>query len=100
MKTLIVVALLLTPAIASAQSFGYSEPANDLRIDNYGKHGERTGYTIVNGKTGRVDSYDANSRRQGYGVINGGRVDTFTTRGERSGYLSITGPTSGGSTKR
>jgi len=100
MKTLIVVALLLTPVIASAQSFGYSEPANDLRIDNYGKYGERTGYTIVNGKTGRVDSYDANSRRQGYGVINGGRVDTFTTSGERSGYLSITGPTSNGSTKK
>ena len=93
MKVIIIVALLLAPAIATAQALYDWNPPHDLRIDSYDSSGKRTGYSIVNGATGRVDQFDARGNRTGYQTIDErGRVDSFNTRSERQGFATITGP--------
>ena len=41
--------------------------AAEIRIDTFDTHARRTGYLIVDPKTGRVDQFDKNSNRLGYG---------------------------------
>ena len=94
MKAIIVAALLLMPAIAYAGDAWYSPPTGDLRVDQFDAKGRRTGYSIVNGATGRVDQFDLHGNLTGYSAVNEktGRVDTFNTRSERQGFAVISGP--------
>jgi hypothetical protein len=40
-----------------------------VRIDTFDKRSNRTGYAIVDPRTGRIDSFDTRSNRTGYGYI-------------------------------
>ena len=43
--------------------------AEEIRIDTFDKHSRRTGYFIIDSRTGRVDQYDTRSNRLGYGTV-------------------------------
>jgi len=54
------------------------------RIDFFDREGRRTGYAVVDIKTGRVDFFDRNSRRTGWGRLEpSGRVERFHLDGRR-----------------
>jgi hypothetical protein len=59
--------------------------AETERVDLYDAQSRRTGYAIVDRRTGRVDLYDAQSRRLGYGVSRprGAGIDFYRTDGQR-----------------
>jgi hypothetical protein len=42
--------------------------SNEIRIDTFDKKSNRTGYIIIDPKTGRLDQFDRNSNRLGYGT--------------------------------
>lgn len=66
-------ALFATPAFAGA-----------VRVDLYAQNGRRTGYAVVDQKSGRVDFYDVKSRRTGWGRVDStGRVERFGLDGKR-----------------
>jgi hypothetical protein len=41
--------------------------AQEIRIDTFDKKSNRTGYIIIDPRTGRLDQFDRNSNRLGYG---------------------------------
>jgi hypothetical protein len=41
----------------------------DVRVDTFDRRANRTGYILVNPRTGRFDRYDVNSRHTGSGTI-------------------------------
>jgi len=43
--------------------------AQDIRIDLFDKKSNRTGYIIIDPRTGRVDQFDRRSNRLGYGTV-------------------------------
>jgi hypothetical protein len=45
-----------------------AQASQEIRIDTFDKHSNRTGYLIVNPNTGRVDQFDTRSNRLGYGT--------------------------------
>lgn len=54
------------------------------RVDLFDAQGRRTGYAVVDEKSGRVDFYDAMSRRTGYGRVDEtGKVERFRLDGTR-----------------
>jgi len=54
------------------------------RVDFFDLKGRRTGYAIVDTKTGRADFFDVNSRRTGWGRLEpSGRVERFDLDGRR-----------------
>lgn len=57
------------------------------RIDLFDTKSNRTGYIIVDPKSGRFDSYDTKSNRTGWGTIHreSGTVDVFDKDGNRVG---------------
>ena len=60
------------------------------RVDFFDRQGRRTGYAIVDTKTGRVDFFDANSRRTGWGRLEpSGRVERFNFDGRRQQDTAI-----------
>jgi hypothetical protein len=57
------------------------------RIDLFDKRSNRTGYILVDPKSGRIDTYDPKSNRTGSGYITpSGRVDLYDTKSNRTGY--------------
>jgi hypothetical protein len=42
-----------------------------VRVDQFDTNGKRTGYLIVDPKTGRIDTFDTKSRRTGSGQVQG-----------------------------
>ena len=42
--------------------------AQEIRIDTFDKKSNRTGYIIIDPRTGRLDQFDKNSNRLGYGT--------------------------------
>jgi hypothetical protein len=65
------------------------------RIDLFDTNSKRTGYIIVEPKTGRFDTYDTKSNRTGWGTITreSGDVQVYDKDGNRvgSGVLSAPG---------
>lgn len=60
------------------------------RLDFFDREGRRTGYAIVDVKTGRVDFFDASSRRTGWGRLEpSGRVERFSLDGRRQEDTAI-----------
>jgi sugar lactone lactonase YvrE len=57
------------------------------RIDLFDTHSNRTGYIIVDRKTGRFDTYDTQSKRTGWGTITreSGDVQVYDKDGNRVG---------------
>jgi len=57
------------------------------RIDLFDTHSNRTGYIIVEPKTGRFDTYDTQSKRTGWGTITreAGDVQVYDKDGNRIG---------------
>ncbi len=47
--------------------FLIAQASTEIRIDTFDKNSKRTGYLIIDPRTGRVDQFDANSNRLGYG---------------------------------
>jgi hypothetical protein len=43
--------------------------AQEIRIDTFDKKSNRTGYIIIDPRTGRLDQFDKNSDRLGYGTV-------------------------------
>lgn len=73
-----------------------SAPAQ-TRVDTYDTKSNRTGYLLVDPKTGRIDTFDTKSNRTGYGQVTpSGRVDFYDTKSNRTGHGQI----SPGSTPR
>ena len=56
--------------------------AEPIRVDTFDKHGNRTGYVIVNPLTGRFDQYDTRSNRTGQGYIHPAPGPKATTPGD------------------
>lgn len=54
---------MIVAAIELAQA-----PA-EIRVDTFDRHSRRTGYLIVQPRTGRVDHFDTRSNRLGHGYI-------------------------------
>jgi hypothetical protein len=76
---LLSVALLVAPGRAA-------DRPSETRIDLFDTKSNRTGYGIVDERSGRVDLYDTKSNRTGYGTIDkSGRLDSFDTKGNRTG---------------
>jgi hypothetical protein len=42
--------------------------SQEIRIDTFDKKSNRTGYIIIDPRTGRLDQFDKNSNRLGYGT--------------------------------
>lgn len=60
------------------------------RVDFFDTEGRRTGYAIVDSKTGRVDFYDVMSRRTGWGRLEpSGRVEWVDLNGRRQSETAI-----------
>ncbi len=57
------------------------------RIDLFDNKSNRTGYIIVEPKTGRFDTYDSKSNRTGWGTITreSGSVQAYDRNGNRVG---------------
>jgi len=71
-----------------------SPPASaDERVDLFDRRGNRTGYAIVDPKTGRVDFFDRRSNRVGYGRIDTrGNVERFDLKGRRQDETALPAP--------
>ena len=64
--------------------------ADERSVDIYDTHSNRTGYAVVDTKTGRVDIYDAYSRRVGWGMSAPGRgTALYDLHGHRSGTAGV-----------
>lgn len=59
--------LLATALIGSAEV--QVAQNQNTRIDTYDKHSNRTGYAVVDPRTGRIDFFDKYSNRTGSGQI-------------------------------
>lgn len=69
---LMALGLMVAPALAGE------------RVDFFNAKGQRTGYAVVDQKSGRVDFYDMKSRRTGWGRVDStGRVERFGLDGKR-----------------
>ena len=55
--------MIVVAAIEVAQA-----PA-ETRIDTFDKHSRRTGYLVVDPRSGRVDQFDSRGNRLGHGYI-------------------------------
>jgi hypothetical protein len=57
------------------------------RIDLFDTKSNRTGYIIVDPKSGRFDTYDTQSKRTGWGTISreSGTVEVYDKNGDRVG---------------
>jgi len=64
------------------------------RIDLFDTKSNRTGYIIVEPKTGRFDTYDTQSKRTGWGTITreSGDVQVYDKDGNRVGMGTLPGP--------
>jgi hypothetical protein len=79
-------AALLGVALLAAPGRAADRSNETRRIDLFDTKSNRTGYGIVDERSGRVDLYDTKSNRTGYGMIDkSGRIDTFDTKGNRTG---------------
>jgi hypothetical protein len=65
------------------------------RIDLFDTKSNRTGYIIVEPKTGRFDTYDTQSKRTGWGTITrgSGTVQVYDKDGNRVGSGTLPTPT-------
>jgi hypothetical protein len=67
-----------------------SPAAAQERVDFFDRDGRRTGYAVVDTKTGRVDFFDVSSRRTGWGRLEpSGRVERFKLDGRRQEETAI-----------
>lgn len=41
----------------------------DVRVDHFDQHGRRTGYSVIDPKSGRIENFDKDSKRIGSGQI-------------------------------
>jgi len=86
--------MLNTRAVAISLAVILAQAVSEnLRIDTYEKDGRRSGYIVIDGRTGRIEQFDVKSNRLGHGQTSpSGRIDTFTPNGTRtgSGTLSTT----------
>ncbi len=57
----------LTPGMFHHRA--HAEGRETVRVDLFDKHSNRTGYAIVDPKTGIIDFYDLKSNRTGSGTI-------------------------------
>ena len=64
------------------------------RIDLFDTKANRTGYIIVEPKTGRFDTYDTQSKRTGWGTITreSGDVQVYDKDGNRIGSGTLPDP--------
>jgi len=82
--------LLLGATLVVAPAHAADRPT-ETRIDLFDTKSNRTGYGIVDERSGRVDLYDTKSNRTGYGTIDkNGRIDLFDTKGNRTGSGQVT----------
>ena len=65
---ILVLAFVGVPYIAEHYSVA-DERREPVRVEQFDKEGQRTGYAVIDTKTGRVDYFDARSRRVGSGKI-------------------------------
>lgn len=78
-------ALLLIGALVATSPPAIAEERT--RVDLYDASSRRTGYVIVDPKSGRVDTYDARSNRTGWGRVDEqtGTLDLYDLKGNRTG---------------
>ena len=60
MKILALTFVLLLAPVVQAQ---------EIRVDTFDKRSNRTGYFVIDPRTGRVDQFDKRSNRLGYGTV-------------------------------
>lgn len=79
-------AVAISLAVVLAQTV-----SENVRIDTYEKDGRRSGYLVINGRTGRIDQYTVLGDRFGYGTVitNGQTIQTYSNQGNRTGTGSL-----------
>ncbi len=81
---------LLTATLTLVWVLGAALLHAEERVDFFDLHGRRTGFAIVDEKTGRVDFYDVHSRRTGWGRVEpSGNVERFDLKGQRQGDTAL-----------
>jgi hypothetical protein len=86
-------------ALLGLTLFATTGRAEEIRVDQYDKTGQRTGHVVVDSTTGRLDQYDTHSRR-GWGQIQTptgpgtgpARVDLYRLDGRRQGAAELSPP--------
>jgi len=73
--------------IALAAVVEVAQAPAETRIDTFDKNSKRTGYIIVDHRTGRIDQFDTHGRRLGYGYLQPGPL-RGTERLDRQGQRS------------
>jgi hypothetical protein len=68
-----------------------AQASDEIRIDQFDKKGNRTGYMIIDQRTGRYDSYDKNSNRTGFGSVTSPRSRESGTSSDSQSGRSIYG---------
>jgi hypothetical protein len=91
----IVALLALTIGIVPSASAAHADERT--RVDFYDPQGRRTGYAIMERRTGRIDYYDTMGRRTGYGRVDPtGKVEKFRPDGKREGQTAVPVPPKAG----
>jgi len=44
-----------------------AQASSTIRVDTFDQKGKRTGYLVIDPRSGRIDQFDSRSRRTGYG---------------------------------
>jgi hypothetical protein len=75
----------------AAKFFGALSTPTPVRVDLFEADGRRTGYVILDRKTGHVDFYDGGSRWTGSGAADlaSGEVQRFDVEGRRQGSTTL-----------
>jgi hypothetical protein len=77
-------------ATVAVIEFAEAQPT-EFRVDTFDARGNRSGYFVIDTKTGRVDRYDTKSNHLGYGqATTSGRIDLYDTKSNRTGYGTVT----------
>ena len=80
-----------TPTIAiGVLCLFLAQASSEVRVDTFDKNSRRTGYLVIDQRTGRVDQFDTHGNRLGYGSTQPsvpGRGSDLLDRNGRSIYI-------------
>lgn len=87
-------ASVIVAGILLAQASIDSAPSQPMRIDLFDRNSNRSGYIVVDPKTGHIDRFDTKSNRIGTGTVNvspGATPGSVDVRAQDQGGKSLHG---------
>ena len=64
--------------------FLLAQATQEIRIDTFDRRSNRTGYLVIDPRSGRVDQFDRRSNRLGYGTVTSPPSSTPSGESSRS----------------